>query len=501
VALASASLGNLQRAASGCRSSARANQLARAADATGGSLGDNELVNGHNVEAAPGPLGKSGWRAPLSASARSADPPSAHQIAADIALPIAAAVASLAVAGLAVRNLAGPVSGAVPLVVRPGWQAIIPAVAARTAPLAIRRFRPLTAFWLCLAACLVVALPGSLRGSIATIAIDLIALVPAAYFAVSHAKHRVAALVSAPAVLVVLVVRGLWPTPIGNYTMLAALLVFIMAVLVVGNAAHLSQRRASESQARLFRLQEEQEEATRQAIGHERARIARELHDVVTHNVSMMVVQAGAARQVLGTSPEEARSALLAIEQSGREAITELQHMLGLLAQPGEPEEANPAVAQDTPPLQPQPGLNQVRPLIERVAAAGLPVELRIHGTARALPPGMDLAAYRVIQEALTNVIKHAEQSSATVTLDYRDDVLAVEVADNGAPDKVAPRPRGTPGALTAMPGGGRGLLGLRERVLLYGGELDAGSQPGGGWRVRARFPEQPSLAAVPVPS
>ena len=221
---------------------------------------------------------------------------------------------------------------------------------------------------------------------------------------------------------------------------------------------------------------------------------------MVTHNVSMMVVQAGAARRVLGASPEETRSALLAIEESGREAITELQHMLGLLAQPGEPEEANPAVAGDTAPLRPQPGLDQVGPLIDRVTATGLPVELHVHGIARALPPGMDLAAYRVIQEALTNVIKHAGQSSATVTLDYRDDALVVEVADDGGPDKVAQRPRGAPGALTAMPGG-HGLLGLRERVVLYGGELDAGSQPGGGWRVRGRLPEQPSLAAAPVPS
>jgi signal transduction histidine kinase len=174
--------------------------------------------------------------------------------------------------------------------------------------------------------------------------------------------------------------------------------------------------------------------------------------------------------------------------------------MLGLLAQPSEQEEADLAVARDTAPLRPQPGLNQIRPLIDRVTAAGLPAELRVNGTPRALPPGMDLAAYRVIQEALTNVIKHAGQSSPTVTVDYRNDALVVEVADNGAPDDMAARPRGAPSALTAMPGG-HGLLGLRERVLLYGGELDAGSLPEGGWRVRARFPEQPSRPAVPVPS
>jgi signal transduction histidine kinase len=436
----------------------------------------------------------------LAASARSADPPNEYQIAADIALAMAAAVASLVVAGLTARHLAGSVSATLPPSGGPGWQALLPAVAARTVPLAIRRFRPLTAFWLCLAACVVIALPSSLTGSAGTIAVDLIALIPAAYSALAHSSHRRAALLSTPAALVVLVVRGVWPTPVGNYRMLATLLVFIMVVLAVGNAARLSRRRAGESQARLLRLEEEQDNATRQAIGQERARIARELHDVVTHNVSMMVVQAGAARQVLGASPDEARSALLAIEESGREAITELQHMLGLLAQPGAPEEAGPAVARDTGPLQPQPGLGQVRPLIERVAAAGLPVELRVTGSPRALPPGMGLAAYRVIQEALTNVIKHAGQSAATVTLDYRDDALVVEVADSSGPGEVAARRCDAPGALTALPGG-RGLLGLRERVLLYGGDLEAGSQPGGGWRVRARFPEEPSLAAIPAPS
>jgi signal transduction histidine kinase len=465
----------------------RGNQLARKGDGTGGSPRDNGLVNGHSTEPAPGPPGE-------------------YQVAADVALAVAAAVVSLAVAGLAVRNLGGQVPTAVPFAGRPGWQVIIPAVAARTMPLAIRRLRPLTAFWLCLAGCLVVALPGSLRGSAQTIAVDLIALVPAAYSAVAHSRHRTAALLSMPAVLVVLVVRGLWPPPAGNYTMLATLLVFIMTVLAVGNAARLSQRRAGESQARLLRLAEEQENATRQAIGQERARIARELHDVVTHNVSMMVVQAGAARRVLGASPDEARSALLAIEESGREAITELQHMLGLLTQPRDPEQACPAAARHIAPLLPQPGLDQLRPLIDRVAATGLPVELRVSGTPRALPPGMDLAAYRVIQEALTNVIKHAGQSRATVTLDYGDGALAVEVTDSGPPGKAAARHRGAPGApgapgaLTAVPGG-RGLLGLRERVLLYGGELDASSQPEGGWRVRARFPGQPSLAAVLVPA
>jgi signal transduction histidine kinase len=467
---------------------------------------DNEQVNWHSMDPVPRPLREPrGWLPRLTAATRAADPPTTltgRQAAADIALAAAAMAASLAMAALVAAHPAAVALTPVPTAAGTGtawqgWQAALPAVAARTAPLAIRRFRPLTAFWLCLAACLLAALPEPLlRGSPGTTAVDLIALVPAAYSAVVHSRYRGAALLSTPAAVVVLALHGVGPVQSGNYTLLVTLLVF-MAVLTVGNAVRLSRRRASESQARLLRAREEQGEATRQAIGHERARIASELHDVVTHNVSMMVVQAGAARRVLGASPDEARSALRAVEESGRAAITELQHMLGLLAQPGEPGDAGRAVCADTAPLRPQPGLDQVRALIDRVTTAGLPVGLRVRGTPRALPPGMDLAAYRVVQEALTNVIKHAGQSSATVTLDYRHDTLVIEVANEAGPGAGA-APHASPRTPAAMPGGGRGLLGLRERVLLYGGELDAGSQPGGGWRVRARFPEQPSLAAMP---
>jgi signal transduction histidine kinase len=465
----------------------------------GASLRDNGPVNGHSVKPAPELLREArGWLPRWPASTRSAGPPAGRQVAADIALAMAAAAASLAIAALAVRS---PAQEVVRAGGGPGWQAVLPMVAARTAPLAMRRFRPLTAFWLCLAACLLVAFPEPLRGSSGATAVDLIALVPAAYSALVHSPYRGAALLSTPAAVVVLALPSLHPQSDGNYTLLVTLLVFI-AVVVVGNGVHVSRRRASDSQGRLLRIREEQEEATRRAIGQERARIASELHDVVTHNVSIMVVQAGAARRILGASPDEARSALLAIEESGRSAITELQHMLGLLTQPGEPQNSGPAAADCTAPLRPQPGLAQVRPLIDRATAAGLSVELGVHGAARALPPGMDLAAYRVVQEALTNVIKHAGQSSATVTLDYRHDALVIEVADDGRPGAARPAPHPGSGASGAMPpGGGRGLLGLRERVRLYDGELEAGSQPGGGWRVRARFPEQPAQAAAPVPS
>jgi len=162
--------------------------------------------------------------------------------------------------------------------------------------------------------------------------------------------------------------------------------------------------------------------------------------------------------------------------------MTELRHLLGLLS-PAQaaPEQARP----DEADLRPQPGLGQLQPLIDRVCAAGLPVELHVAGEPRGLPPGQDLAAFRVVQEALTNVIKHAGKPRTTVTLDYRADDLVVEVADAGRPV-----PAAGPAATTS--GAGRGLLGLRERMTLYGGDLAAEPRPGGGWLVRARMPVEP---------
>jgi len=474
----------------------------------GRSARDNEQVNRYSIGVAPGPLIEvHGWLRRLSTAMGGADPKAltGRQVAADIALAVATTVAALAMATLAARYPGGatPIpAGAGTAAEWHGWQVALPFVAVRTAPLAMRRFRPLTAFWLCLVVCLFAWSPRATTFAALpeSVAIDVIALAPVAYAAVVYSPHWTAAMLSTPLAVVAIASRDLGRAQAGNYTLVATVLVFI-GVLAVGHAVRLSRRRARDSQARVLQLQEEQEEATRQAIGQERARIAGELHDVVTHNVSMMVVQAGAARRVLGAAPDEARSALLAIEESGRAAITELQHMLGLLAVPGGPEDAGRPVSQDTTPLRPQPGLDEIGPLIDRVTAAGLPVELRVTGTPRALPAGMDLAAYRVVQEALTNVIKHAGHSSATVVLDYRDDAVVIEVANDGEPEPVAARHHGAPGALTAMPGGGRGLLGLRERVVLYGGDLDAGSRLSGGWRVRAQFPHQQSLTAVPVPS
>ncbi|UUU19975.1 sensor histidine kinase [Streptomyces sp. DSM 40750] len=254
-------------------------------------------------------------------------------------------------------------------------------------------------------------------------------------------------------------------------------------------------------------LERERESAARAAVAAERDRIARELHDIVSHNVSLMVVQAGAAREVLGTMPDEAAAALLAVEDAGRGAMTDLRHLLGLLApsQNGEDETGTGTgdgdgasdlgvvrLGGDTAELAPQPSLDRLGSLVDRIAFAGLPVEVRVSGEPRPLPQGIDVTAYRIIQEALTNALRHSDGGKAEVTVRYADHALRVEVLNTGPsvltgvnsspphPTRSAPRHRD---------GTGRGLLGLRERVAVYGGDLDARRRLGGGYRVRARIP------------
>lgn len=229
-------------------------------------------------------------------------------------------------------------------------------------------------------------------------------------------------------------------------------------------------------QERGWLLERERESAAQNAVDAERARIARELHDIVSHNVSVMVIQAGAARKVLAAEPGQAEAALLAVEGAGRDAMTELRHLLGLLAPSADGDE-----------LAPQPSLTRLSPLIDRIAFAGLPVEVRISGEPRPLPPGVDLTAYRIIQEALTNALTHGDGVKAEVTVRYAEQSLRVEVLNSGpsvlsgdAPARVSP---------DDVAGPGRGLLGLRQRVAVFGGDLDARRRLGGGFRVRARIP------------
>jgi signal transduction histidine kinase len=341
-----------------------------------------------------------------------------------------------------------------------------------TAPLGFRRRYPVGAFGVIVAA--VFATSGH------TSTVMFAAVLFAAYSAIVYSRHRRLALLSVSTVAVI--VTAAFPNTTPPVPARFTALLVLLPTAAVAMAMRTWRRRAGDSAERLRLAQAEHETQTRRAVEAERARIASELHDVVTHNVSVMVVQAGAARSVLDSSPEQAREALLAVEGSGRTAMGELRHLLGLLAPAG-----NHGSAADEAALVPQPGLGQVRALVDRVRAAGLPAELIVTEGARPLPPGVDLAAYRVVQEALTNVLKHGGGARAVVRLAYGERELVITVTDDGSPAGYGPP--GPPGSR----GAGRGLIGLRERLGLYGGELDAGPRPGGGWRVRAIIPLEPA--------
>ncbi|HEY1004776.1 MAG TPA: sensor histidine kinase [Streptosporangiaceae bacterium] len=217
----------------------------------------------------------------------------------------------------------------------------------------------------------------------------------------------------------------------------------------------------------------EQLAEARRASSEERLRIARELHDVVAHSMSMIAVQAGVASYVAGAAPEETARALSSIEETSRGALREMRALLGVLRDEGT-SDAGPGAG-----LIPAPGLAGLKTLADRTAEAGVVVDLDIHGDRPPLPAGLDLAAYRVIQEAITNVIKHAATARCRVAVGYAAKSLDLEITDNG----IGGAPS-TPG-----PGTGHGITGMRERVGMYGGEFSAAPRPGGGFRVSARFP------------
>ncbi|MEU6880990.1 histidine kinase [Streptomyces sp. NPDC046712] len=326
-------------------------------------------------------------------------------------------------------------------------------------PLVLRRRFPLAAYWAVVAATVLLHLGDVAKdATTVTFASGLIA----AYSAAMYSPHRKATAVSLVAGAVLYAATPLVPE-------VDAGLVPVLVLLPVAMAAHGIHTWRQRAQA----LREEQQAALRRAVEQERARIARELHDVVTHNVSMMTIQAGAARKVLDASPEQAREAMLAVEAAGRTAMSELRHVMGLLTMAADG--PDPAATVD---LAPQPGLDRLEELAGRVRDTGVRVELTVRGTPAALPAGVDLAAYRVVQEALTNAVKHAAGASVSVIVEYAPGEIRVEVADTGG-EALPP----------AGPGGGRGLMGLRERLAVYGGTLHAGRRPRGGYRVRAVIP------------
>src|SRR5512132_611028 len=414
-----------------------------------------------------------------------------HSLWPDVAL---AAVLSLAAVWLTLRGEGGSGGGDVPLLPLPepsaGPLPAPPSGVARdlvlslliTVPLIGRRRWPL--------ACLTVQFAGLLPAETGVNAATLAALLIGAYSLAVYGRSALLSMSAllAAAALTAGVKTNTWP-PLPER---AGAFAILLPIGLFGVAIRAARSRARAADQRADALKREQQAATRLAVAQEQARIARELHDVVSHHVSVMTIQAGAAGKVLDADPEQARSALSAIEASGRETMTELRHLLGVLT-PGPTDDL----------LHPQPGLDQLDALIDGVRQAGQPVSAR--RTPVALPRGIDLTAYRVVQEALTNALRHApgaptdivittepstEPASAASTTDRRTD-LVIEVTNDAAPP-------GTPPGASA--GTGTGLLGLGERLRLYGGTLETGRRVGGGFRVRARMPlDAPSRLEAPL--
>jgi signal transduction histidine kinase len=398
-----------------------------------------------------------GWRQQLRDALRPGEKPaplSRRAVRADAVLAIVLTVVALI--WVARFPEGGPPFPPLPPDVRIGAEetssTVWPLVVLSAMPLAYRRRYPLAAFAMVMGATLVMVHDASWM--------NVMTCVIGAYSAVIYSRYRTGAIagLALAAVLAGFAFRKTEPI-LPGWSSPAVVL------LVAGVLASL----ALASRDRFTKLQQAQEEATRRAVEEERSRIAAELHDIVTHNVSVMVIQAGAARKVMDTAPERSKNALLAVEAGGRAALSELRHVMGLLAAPDHEQPDG---------LEPQPGLAQLGALVERVRAAGTPVHIAVSLPPDPLLPGLDLAAYRVVQEALTNTIKHAPGAEASVMIGYADDGLAIAVTDTG-------------GERDALPadGNGRGLIGLRERLAVYDGELTAGPTLAGGYRIEARVP------------
>ena len=326
-------------------------------------------------------------------------------------------------------------------------------LAATCAPLAARRRAPIAALAAVSTGIVVLQLrnyPTDFVG---------IAFVIAAYTAAAYREGRLVFAVALPIAAAGALAIFLVDAPLDRSVLETVINVSLLAGLPIafGRMEYNRRRRAGE----------EQDRVAREAVIEERARIARELHDVVAHAMSVMVVQAGAARTVIERDPKEAAAALQRIEDTGRMGLGEMRRLLGL------------QVAGDgRAALVPQPGLDRLDELLATMRATGLPVEAVVEGSPRELPPGVDLTAYRVVQEGLTNALRHAGEAHARVVLRYGAETLEVEVADDG---------RGPPpdGATIA----GHGLIGMRERVALFGGSIETEARAGGGFVLRARIP------------
>jgi signal transduction histidine kinase len=253
----------------------------------------------------------------------------------------------------------------------------------------------------------------------------------------------------------------------GSLTDVAATIGFTVGALAVGRAVRVMGFETDVLEARAASLERERDEQARRAVAAERARIARELHDVIAHSISVMGVQAGAVRRLLAADQQRERETLLAVERTGRDAVAEMRRLLGFLRSPDGDDES----------LVPPPTLGRVDDLVADIRRAGLDVDLQVDGDLGDLSPGRALAAFRILQEGLTNALKHAPSASVRATLLRTPAELRIEVVDDGC------------AASSAGSADGYGLVGMRERVALYGGTLDAGPGDGGGFRVVARLP------------
>ena len=274
-----------------------------------------------------------------------------------------------------------------------------------------------------------------------------------------------------------------WPndnsSALGNVAIMIFQTVPFALAWVLGDSIRTRRAYFAQLEERNARLEKEREAQAKVAVAAERARIARELHDVVAHNVSVMVVQADGAAYVLDAAPDQAKKALETISSTGRQALAEMRRLLGVL-RTGEHQEGGEYA--------PQPDVEQIEDLVEQCRGSGLPVDFKIEGTPRPLPSGVELTAYRIVQEALTNTRKHGgPNAGASVRLVYFDDGLGLLVEDDG---KGAPHELYEEGGAD---GAGHGLIGMRERVGMGGGTLDAGPRPGGGFRISALLPLKPA--------
>lgn len=351
---------------------------------------------------------------------------------------------------------------------RPAFGIVIVLVA--IAVLGAARWHPVAAAYAALAVFLVASLANANDLWVMTTA-GFVAVATCSLFgSLCDLRDRLVGLASALGVLTVVVARAPAATLEAEGASRAGALISNVILFTVGWAVTWAVtsrvRLTRQLRARAARLQEERDQAAAEAVSEERARIARELHDVVAHSVSVMTVQAGGVRRLLKPEQTREREALSAIEETGRHALTEMRRMVSVMRGDGAA----------SPTLEPQPGVATLARLVEEVRSAGLPVALEVDDDVADLPPGVDLSVYRIVQEGLTNALRHAGPAHAEVSVRLTGKVVEILVEDDGR--------GGVDGE-----GGGHGLVGMRERVPVYGGDLEAGPRPGGGFRLRAHLP------------